>query len=115
VRIVAVSVDHALRRDLVASAGVSLSDKRYVGANLREDDLVFSSGLTYKVDRNIQTFVKGSLERFTSSSSASNYNAAAVMVGVRLQRLLTSRMRNGRRPRALAVRCWRRPPRLRSP
>lgn len=86
VRTVAVSVDHALRRDLVASAGVSLSDKRYVGANLREDDLVFSSGLTYKVDRNIQTFVKGSLERFTSSSSASNYDAATVMVGVRLQR-----------------------------
>ncbi len=85
-RTVGVTVEHALRRDLVASAGIALTDKRYVGAALREDDLVLSSGLTYKVDRNIQTFVKGSLERFTSSAGGANYDAAAVMVGVRLQR-----------------------------
>lgn len=85
-RTVGVTVEHALRRDLVATAGLSLNDKRYVGANLREDDLVLSSGLTYKVDRNIQTFVKGNLERFTSSASGANYDAAGVMVGVRLQR-----------------------------
>mgnify|MGYP001766452132 CR=1 FL=1 len=85
-RTVGVAVDQALRRDLVASAGVALSDKRYVGVDLHEDDLVLSTGLTYKVNRNVQTFVKGSLERFTSSTPGSDYDAAAVMVGVRLQR-----------------------------
>ena len=85
-RTVGVAIDQALRRDLVATAGVALSDKRYVGVDLKEDDLVLSTGLTYKVNRNVQTFVKGSLERFTSSAAGSDYDAAAVMVGVRLQR-----------------------------
>lgn len=85
-RTIGVAVDQALRRDLVASAGVALSDKRYVGVDLHEDDLVLSTGLTYKVNRNVQTFVKGSLERFTSSAPGADYDGAAVMVGVRLQR-----------------------------
>ena len=86
VRSVGVGVDHALRPDLLASAGVSVTDKRYIGSALHEDTLVLSSGLTYKIDRNIHTFVKGSLTRFSSSTGASDYDAATVMVGVRLQR-----------------------------
>ena len=85
-RTVGVAVDQALRPNLVASAGVAVVDKRYVGTSLVEDTVVLSSGLTYKVDRNIQTFVKGTLTRFDSSSRGANYDAAAVMVGVRLQR-----------------------------
>jgi len=85
-RTAAIQVDHALRRNLVASAGVALTDRRYVGVTQREDDLVLSSGLTYKIDRNLQTFVKGSLERFNSSVVGADYNAATVMVGVRVQR-----------------------------
>jgi hypothetical protein len=85
-RTVGVSVDHALRPDLVATAGVALTDKRYAGTSLREDTLTLSSGLTYKVDRNIQTFVKGGLTRYVSSSAGADYDVATVMVGVRLQR-----------------------------
>ncbi|MDK9695358.1 MAG: outer membrane beta-barrel protein [Siculibacillus sp.] len=85
-RTLAIGVDHALRPQLVASAGVALTDKRYVGANLREDTWSLSSGLTYKIDRNVRTFVKGSFSRFTSSGGGSDYDAATVMVGVRLQR-----------------------------
>ena len=86
VRTVGVTVDHALRRDLVASAGVVLTDKRYADLSLRENDVVLSSGLTYKIDRNVHTFVKGSLQRFTSSNAGSDYGTATIMVGVRLQR-----------------------------
>lgn len=85
-RTVGVTVDRALRPDLVASAGVSLTDKRYAGVKLREDTLGLSSGLTYKFNRNVQTFVKGTVERFTTSAANADYNAATVMVGVRLQR-----------------------------
>jgi hypothetical protein len=85
-RTVGISVDHALRPDLVASAGVALTDKRYAGTSLREDTLTLSSGLTYKVDRNIQTFVKGGLTRYVSNSAGADYDVATVMVGVRLQR-----------------------------
>ena len=85
-RAVGVAVDHALRPNLVASAGVAVTDKRFVGTNLHEDTWALTSGLTYKVDRNIQTYVKGSLTRFTSNSPGADYDAATVMVGVRLQR-----------------------------
>ena len=85
-RTVAIAVDHTLQPRLVASAGVAITDKRYVGTTLREDTMVLSSGLTYKVDRNIHTFVKGSLTRFSSSSAGADYDAASVMVGLRLQR-----------------------------
>jgi hypothetical protein len=85
-RSVALGVDHSLRANLVASAGVSIADKRYVAADLHEDTLSLTSGLTYKIDRNVRTFVKGGLTRFTSSSGGADYSAANVMVGVRLQR-----------------------------
>ncbi len=85
-RTVGIGVDHALRPDVVASAGVAVTDKRYVGTALREDTWALSSGLTYKIDRTIHTFVKGTLTRFTSSSAAADYDAATIMVGVRVQR-----------------------------
>ncbi|TBW40750.1 hypothetical protein EYW49_03220 [Siculibacillus lacustris] len=85
-RTVAVTVERSLRRDLVASLGASLTTRGFVGLNREERDVILSSGLTWKVDRNLQTFVKGSFERFSGSLADVGYDTAVVMVGVRLQR-----------------------------
>lgn len=85
-RTLGVTLEQSLRRDLVANAGIALTDKRYVGVSLRETDLTLSSGLTYKFDRDVHAFVKGSWERFDASSAGTTYSVATVMVGVRVQR-----------------------------
>jgi hypothetical protein len=86
VRTAAVTVERAVRRDLVASLGTTYSTRGYVGIDRDERDLIVSTGLTWKVNRNLRTFVRGSFEHFTSSVPASDWNAAMVMVGVRIQR-----------------------------
>jgi hypothetical protein len=84
-RTTAITIERAVRRDLVASLGASLTTRGFVGISRDETDLLLSSGLTWKLNRNLQTFVRGSLERFTSTEANSDWNAAVVMVGVRIQ------------------------------
>jgi len=84
-RTVGLTLEQSLRRDLVASAGVSVTGKNYFGVTQDERDLVLSTGLTYKVNRNLQTFVRGSWERFDSNLPGADYSTAIVMLGVRVQ------------------------------
>lgn len=84
-RTVGIGIDQSLRRNLVATAAVSLTTKSYVGVTQDERDLILSTGLTYKVNRNLQTFVRGSWERFGSNLPNADYTTAVVMVGVRVQ------------------------------
>jgi hypothetical protein len=86
VRTASVTVERSVRRDLVASLGTAYTTRDYVGIDRDERDLIVSTGLTWKVNRNLRTFVKGSFEHFTSTVPASDWNAAMVMVGVRIQR-----------------------------
>ena len=81
-----VTLERSLRPDIVASVGATIGAKDYFGVTQSEKDLILSTGLTYKVNRHLQTFVKGSWETFTTQPSTSNYQISTVMVGVRVQR-----------------------------
>lgn len=81
-----VTLERSLRPDIVASVGATIGAKDYFGVTQSEKDLILSTGLTYKVNRHLQTFVKGSWETFTTRPSTSNYQTTTVMAGVRVQR-----------------------------
>ncbi len=85
-RSLGVTLEQSLRPDLVASVGATVSDKGYFGIDQSEKDLVLSSGLTYKVNRNLQTFVRGTWETFATQPAAADYRVSTIMVGVRVQR-----------------------------
>jgi hypothetical protein len=84
-RSIAVDLDYALRRDLTASFGVGLDTKHYYGIDIDERTAAVSTGLTYKFDRNFQTFVRARFERTTTSNAAA-YDVTTVTAGVRVQR-----------------------------
>lgn len=84
-RTTSVQLERALRPELVASAGVQFTDKSYFGITQTEHDLVLSSALTYKWNRNFHTFVRGSWEKFGSNLPGADYSTTLVMVGVRVQ------------------------------
>lgn len=85
-RSLGVALEQSLRPDLVASVGATVSDKGYFGIDQSEKDLVLSSGLTYKVNRNLQTFVRGTWETFATQPASADYRVSTIMVGVRVQR-----------------------------
>jgi hypothetical protein len=84
-RTVGLTLDQSLRRDLVATAGIAFTGKSYFGVTQDERDVILSTGLTYKVNRNLQTFVRGSWEKFGSNIAGADYSTAVVMLGVRVQ------------------------------
>ncbi len=84
-RTTSVQLERALRPELVAAAGVQYTDKSYFGITQNEHDLVLSSALTYKWNRNFHTFVRGSWEKLGSNIPGADYSTTLVMVGVRVQ------------------------------
>lgn len=84
-RSLAIDLDHALRRDLTASLGVSYAIKHYYGIDVDERTAGVSAGLTYKFDRHFQTFLRARFERSTATNAPS-YDVTTVTAGVRVQR-----------------------------
>lgn len=84
-RTLGVTWEHALRADLVGSLGLATSTKRYAATSTSERSVTVSSGLTYKFDRNLQTFVRGTWE-FAGTTGSPDYQVGTVLVGVRVQR-----------------------------
>ena len=85
-RDVGLQVDHALRRWLVGTLKLGYGFDEYVGST-REDSRTFvSAGLTYKLTRTVQ--IKGELRHdwLRSSVAGADYNATAILFGLRLQR-----------------------------
>ena len=82
-----VTVEQSVRSNVVAMAGATYTAKSYFGVDQDERDLVLSTGLTYKLDRRFQTFVKGSWESVSVTAPGGNtdYTTKVVMVGVRIQ------------------------------
>jgi hypothetical protein len=82
----ALSVDHALRRWLIATVrfGYGLDD--YVGATREDRHYLASLALTYKLSRAVQ--LKGELQEvwLCSSEPHQNYAASVAMIGLRYQR-----------------------------
>lgn len=80
-----VALDWSLRRDLTATVGSAVDTRHYVGLDIDERTVGAFGGLTYKFDRNFQTFVRLRWDHVTASNAAA-YDVGTVTTGVRIQR-----------------------------
>ena len=85
-REIALQVDHAFRRWLIATAKMLYGNDDYVGSERNDDRYSASVGITYKLNRDVH--LKSELRRdwLRSSIPAADYTANVVLLGVRLQR-----------------------------
>jgi hypothetical protein len=81
-----VTIDHAFRRWLIGSIGVSYGIDDYRGAGRRDDLLGLTAGFTYHMSR--YAALKGEVRRvqLRSTEPGADYTANIVMLGLRLQR-----------------------------
>ena len=77
---------HAIRRDLIATAGLSYTVSDYVGSSLAEDELRATLGIEYFLNRETTLFSKYTHIAFTSSAANADYDADELRVGVRIRR-----------------------------
>ena len=85
-RDVNVQVDHAFRWWLIGTAQAGYGHDNYVGLGRQDNRYFILSGVTYKLNREIQ--LKGTLRQdwLTSNTSGAAYAATSFLAGVRLQR-----------------------------
>jgi hypothetical protein len=81
-----VTIDHAFRRWLIGSAGISYASDDYRGSGLREDRFGLQAGFTYHMNR--FAALKGEVRRehLRSTAADADYTAHVFMLGLRLQR-----------------------------
>jgi hypothetical protein len=80
------TIDHAFRRWLIGSVGVTYGIEDYLGAGRRDDRLGLMAGFTYHMSR--YAALKGEVrrEQLRSTDPDGGYTANIVMLGLRLQR-----------------------------
>jgi hypothetical protein len=85
-REVAVQVDHAFRRWLVATLKFTRGFDNYIGSTREDDRYAAVAGITYKLTRELQ--LKSEIQRIWLRSSIpdADYNATVALIGLRLQR-----------------------------
>ncbi|TCT13266.1 hypothetical protein EDC22_101127 [Tepidamorphus gemmatus] len=79
-------VRHALRRNLIVSAGAGYSESQYIGSDRVERDYVVTAGLEYLVSRWLSFKLKASHSRYDSNVPGEDYDETRVEAGMRLQR-----------------------------
>jgi len=80
------TVEHALRRWLIASASIGFLRDDYVGANITNDYLRSSLALTYSLNRSLALKAEYRNEQLYSSTPGTDYSANIWLFGIRLQR-----------------------------
>jgi hypothetical protein len=80
-----IGVEHRLRDNLIAAAGVAYSRSDYVGSVRVERDTVVSAGLEYLVSRWLSFQLDASYEKFESNVGVEDYDDTTVEFGMRLQ------------------------------
>lgn len=80
------TVDHAFRRWLIGSVGVSWLREDYEGTTLVNDYLRISAALTYSLNRSLALKAEVRNEHFFSSIAGQDYTANIGLIGIRLQR-----------------------------
>jgi hypothetical protein len=80
------TVEHALRRWLIASGSIGWLREDYVGAGLVNDYLRTSAALTYSLNRSLALKAEYRNEKFFSSVAGQDYTANIGLIGIRLQR-----------------------------
>jgi hypothetical protein len=84
-RTVGVKLAEDIFRNLTLDLGGSRLDRHYIGIFRTENLAEVTSGLTWKINPNLQTFVRGTFDAFSSSAHTDDYNATTIYAGVRLQ------------------------------
>ena len=85
-REVALQVDHAFRRWLIATLKVSYGNDDYVGSTRDDNRYSVSAGIIYKLNRDLHLRSELRRDWLRSSVPSADYNANVVLFGVRLQR-----------------------------
>lgn len=80
------TVEHALRRWLVASASIGWTSEKYEGTPLVNDYLRTSAALTYSLNRSLALKVEYRNEQYFSSVAGQDYTANIGLIGIRMQR-----------------------------
>lgn len=80
------TVEHALRRWLMASASIGWLREDYVGASITNDYLRSSLALTYSLNRSLALKAEYRNEQLYSSTPGTDYTANVLLLGIRLQR-----------------------------
>lgn len=80
------SVDHAFRRWLVGSAGISYGTYDYRGIERNDDKLGFSAGLTYYPSRYVALKGEYRRETYHSNVPGQDYTSNIYLLGLKLQR-----------------------------
>ncbi len=80
------ALEHALRRNLVFTASVTLSDSDYKGVDLNEKGFTGRIGIDWKLTRSLAVRAGFTHERLDSSTPGDDYTANIFLVGLRLQR-----------------------------
>lgn len=81
-----VGVEHALRRNLIVSAGYGFSRSDFIGSTRIEREHSVDAGLEYLVSRWLSFRLDASWFRFESSFVGEDYEETRIEAGVRLQR-----------------------------
>jgi hypothetical protein len=85
-REVALQVDHAFRRWLIATARFAFAIDDYVGSPRTDDRYALSAGLIYKLTRELALKAEVRRDRRTSNQPGSDYASNSILIGARLQR-----------------------------
>ena len=85
-RFLSVEARHALRRYLIASAGLSYANQDSQDGVIDETELRATLGLEYHLNREAMLFSRYAHTSFDAVGAASDYESDEVKVGLRLRR-----------------------------
>ena len=86
-REVALQVDHAFRRWLIATLKVSYGNDDYVGSTRDDNRYSVSAGIIYKLNRDLWLKSEYRHDWLRSSVSGANYDADVILFTLRAQRM----------------------------
>jgi hypothetical protein len=78
-------VSHALRRNLIVTGGLTISDYDYQGAPIHERGYGALVRADWKINRSVALRASYQWERLNSSIPASGYTANVFLLGMRYQ------------------------------
>jgi len=84
-RIVGISINHALRDNLLLAASAQYAFEDFTGTSLTEETVFLAAGLTYQLNRSVAIRAGYSYEEFNSSTAGSDYDENRVLVSLLLQ------------------------------
>ncbi|MDX2156141.1 MAG: outer membrane beta-barrel protein [Hyphomicrobiaceae bacterium] len=85
-RTAGLEVRHALRRHLIATAGIRYARADYAGVDLVEEETTTSAAIEHYVNREVTLFARYAHVDFATTQPAANYGADEVRIGVRVRR-----------------------------